>query len=341
MSAKHRSRGGFTLVELLVVMAIIAILIGLLLPAVQAARESARATDCMNRVRQLALATHMHHNALRYFPPARYEARPDSDPTDQCGLETPTWLARVMPYIEKGALAAKWDFSQQWHQHPIELRTAVPDIFLCPSRRAGTRPIGYRDLRSTTSGGGGRLPCGCPIGPRPSTTVLVDVPGALSDYAGNHGDLTPGAVGAPTDFYFGGNGTGAIISVRPKCKDGLAIAPLDRIRMASVFDGTSNTFLFGEKFVPYNGVAEFPEDSPAYDGDHLPASARLAGPGLRLAHSPTDVLADMFSFGSWHPAGVHFALVDGSTRLFDPHIDTHLLGALANRRDARVVELDN
>ena len=172
--------------------------------------------------------------------------------------------------------------------------------------------------------------------------VLQDVPGALSDYAGNHGDLTPGAVGKPTDFYFGGNGTGVIIHrARPQCKDGLAIAPLDRVRMASVFDGTSSTFLFGEKFVPHDRVGEFPEDSPAYDGDHLPASARLAGPGLRLAHSPTDVLADMFSFGSWHPAGIHFALVDGSVRLFDPQIDTKVLGSLANRRDARVVELAN
>ncbi len=175
----------------------------------------------------------------------------------------------------------------------------------------------------------------------PATTQLVDVEGALSDYAGNHGDLTPGAVGAPTDFYYGGNGTGVIISVRPTCKDGLAIAPLDRIRMASILDGTSNTFLFGEKFVPQHGVGQFPEDSPAYDGDHLPASARLAGPGLRVAHSPTDVLADMFSFGSWHPAGVHFAMVDGSVRLLDPQIDTKLLGNLANRRDARVLELQN
>ena len=171
--------------------------------------------------------------------------------------------------------------------------------------------------------------------------MVTNVQGALSDYAGNHGDLTPGAVGAPTDFYYGGNGTGVIISVRPECKDGLAIAPYDRIKMASVSDGTSSTFLFGEKFVPQDRVGEVPEDSPAYDGDHLPASARLAGPGLRLAHSPTDVLADMFSFGSWHPSGVHFALVDGSVRVFDPHIDTKVLGSLANRRDARVVELEN
>ena len=335
---KSCGRRAFTLIELLVVISIIGVLIALLLPAVQAAREASRRTDCSNRVRQLALATHMHHDTYGYFPPARYESRPDANPVDQCGLETPSWLARVMPFIEQQALGEKWDMSKPWHQHPEDVRTVVPDIFLCPSRRSGTKPVASRNLRTTVDGGGGRLPCGCPVAPRPRE-VTLDIEGALCDYAGNHGDLTPGATGAPSDFYFGGNGTGVIISVRPKCESGVAIAPHDRIRMASVFDGTSNTFLFGEKFVPTNQLGEFPVDSPAYDGDHLPASCRLAGPGLRLAHSPDDVLADMFSFGSWHPAGVHFALVDGSVRLFSPETDTKLLGSLANRGDARVVEL--
>ena len=335
-----RSRFGFTLIELLVVIAIIGILIGMLLPAVQASREAARSTDCKNRVRQLALATQLHHDALRYFPPARYESRPDADLEDKCGLETPTWLARVMPYIEQSALGSQWDYSTPWHEHPAQVRTVVPDIFLCPSRRSGTRPIGTRNLRTTLAGSATTLPCGCPTIPRPSTARL-DIEGALSDYAGNHGDLSPGAVGASTDFYFGGNGTGVIISVRPVCKDGTAVAASDRVRMASVSDGTSNTFLFGEKFVPGGGLGVFPEDSPAYDGDHLPASSRLAGPGLRLASSPSDVLADMFSFGSWHPAGVHFALVDGSVQLFSPQTDTKILGSLANRGDAKFVELEN
>lgn len=338
MNFKRRSFRGFTLIELLVVIAIVGVLIGLLLPAVQSAREAARSTSCKNRIRQLALATQMHHDAERCFPAARYESRPDADPNDRCGLETPTWLARVMPFIEQAALGDQWDFATPWHEHPERVRTTVPDIFLCPSRRAGTRPLGTRNLRTTATGGGGRLPCGCPLPPRPMD-VSLDVEGALCDYAGNHGDLTPGSTGASTDFYFGGNGTGVIISVRPKCKDGKAIAPSDRVRMASVFDGTSNTFLFGEKFVPLNGLAQFPEDSPAYDGDHLPASCRLAGPGLRLASGPSDVLADMFSFGSWHPAGVHFAFVDGSVRLFPSSTDTKVLGSLANRGDARVVEL--
>lgn len=329
---------GFTLIELLVVVAIIGVLIGMLLPAVQSAREAARSTDCKNRIRQLALATHLHHDAIGYFPPARYESRPDANASDRCGLETPTWLARVMPYIEQVSLGEQWDYSRPWHEHPGSVRMVVPDIFLCPTRRSGTSPVGSRNLRTTTSGGGGRLPCGCPIPPR-STTVSLDVLGALCDYAGNHGDLTPGATGAPTDFYFGGNGTGVIISVRPNCKAGVAVSPSDRVRMASVSDGTSSTLLFGEKFVPPDRLAQFPEDSPAYDGDHLPASCRLAGPGLRLANGPSDLLADMFSFGSWHPGGVHFALVDGSVRMFSADIDTKVLGSLANRRDSRVVEL--
>ncbi|QEF99153.1 hypothetical protein Mal15_32130 [Stieleria maiorica] len=333
-----RSRRAFTLIELLVVIGIVGILVSLLLPSVQAAREAARRTDCSNRVKQLALATQLHHDAFGYFPPARYESRPDAAPSDQCGLETPTWLARVMPYLEQVALAQKWDFSKPWHQHAENVRTVVPDVFLCPSRRSGTQPLGTRSLRTTMMGGGGRLPCGCPVPPRP-VDVSLDVPGALCDYAGNHGDLTPGAIGEPTDFYFGGNGTGVIISVRPNCKDAKAVSPMDRIRMASVRDGTSNTFLFGEKFIPASGLGQFPVDSPAYDGDHLPASCRLAGPGLRLASGPHDVMADMFSFGSWHPGGVHFAFVDGSVRFVNPELDTKLLGSLANRRDARVVEL--
>ncbi|EMI52643.1 DUF1559 domain-containing protein [Rhodopirellula sallentina] len=340
MRTQHSDQQGFTLLELLVVIFIIGLLVALLLPAVQSAREAARSTDCKNRMRQLALASHMHHDAVGYFPPARYESRPGAEPSQQCGLETPTWLARVMPYIEQTALGQRWDLSKPWYEHPEAVRTTVPDIFLCPSRRSGTRPLGTRSLRTTVDGGGGRLPCGCPIPPRP-VDVSLDIEGALCDYAGNHGDLTPGSTGASTDFYYGGNGTGVIISVRPQCKDGVATAPADRIRMASVSDGTSSTFLFGEKYIPPEQLGQFPEDSPAYDGDHLPASSRLAGPGLRLAHGPSDILADMFSFGSWHPAGVHFALVDGSVRMFDSHTDTKILGSLANRKDARVVELAN
>ena len=354
--SSYRHRIGFTLIELLVVIGILGILFALLLPAVQSSREASRQLDCKNRMRQLAIATHLHHDALGYFPSARYQPRPGDSSDTQCGDESPTWLARVMPYIEQTTLGNQWDFTKPWHQHSETLRNAMPDIFLCPTRRAGTNPLGWIDLAytrsievvSTTNGRGKRLPCGCWVtGPVIVTTTNRDVTdfmkvsGALCDYAGNHGDLEPGAEGQPTDFYFGGNGTGVIISVRAKCKNGVPVASHDRVRMTGVSDGTSNTFLFGEKHINSEMLATYPDDSPAYDGDHLPASCRLAGPGLRLANGPRDLLADMFSFGSWHPAGANFALVDGSIRLFGPDTDTKLLGSLANRSDSRVVELEH
>ncbi|MFK8115591.1 MAG: DUF1559 domain-containing protein [Rubripirellula sp.] len=356
MLAQPQSRlRGFTLIELLVVVSIIGILVALLLPAVQSARESARQLDCQNRIRQLALATHLHHNAKGYFPPARYQPRPDDPAQLQCGGESPTWLALVMPYIEEASLGEKWDFKKRWHEHDESTRNTVPDIFLCPTRRSGTKPIGSIDLNYTrnievvtqTRGPGKRLPCGCWVPGKVIVTTTQgvenatrEVTGALSDYAGNHGDLEPGATGESTDFYYGGNGTGVIISVRAQCKNGEPIATYDRVRMASVADGQSNTFLFGEKHVSARMLAQYPDDSPAYDGDHLPASCRLAGPGLRLSNGPNDVLADMFSFGSWHPGGSHFAHVDGSVRFYSSQVDTKLLGSLANRRDGRVVELE-
>src|SRR6187549_779196 len=93
-SAKVR---GFTLVELLVVIAIIGILVALLLPAVQAARESARRMQCTNNLKQIALALHSYHDALSEFPGAA-----------GAGGGSPTWLVATLPYIEETALKGKY-----------------------------------------------------------------------------------------------------------------------------------------------------------------------------------------------------------------------------------------
>ncbi len=92
---------GFTLVELLVVIAIIGILIALLLPAVQAAREAARRSQCTNNLKQIGLALHMHHDRYKYFPPGHY-ANPAGNVSCSNGNEA-TWFTYILPFLEQSA----------------------------------------------------------------------------------------------------------------------------------------------------------------------------------------------------------------------------------------------
>src|SRR5262245_19339699 len=125
MLQHQRQRSAFTLIELLVVIAIIAILIGLLLPAVQKVREAASRIKCQNSLQQLAIAAHNYHDTNRYFP----SARPSSSP--QYGH-----MVLLLPYIEQGNLADKFvktatgGFADPANQ--TVANTRIP-IILCPS----------------------------------------------------------------------------------------------------------------------------------------------------------------------------------------------------------------
>lgn len=321
---------GFTIVELLVVIAIIGVLVALLLPAVQMARESARSVKCRNNLKQLALSVELFYDTNGCYPPARLEPRPgDTDaPGLECGGEEATWMVRILPFIEQNPLYERWDVYSKWYENPANARIAQIPSFLCPSRRNLSQSIGER----TVGGNAGRtLPCGCPLPPGDGSGFPVQ--GTLSDYAGNHGDLSPGSAGLPTDFYYGGNGTGIIISSRAKCVNGMPIDWADRLQHRHVSDGLSNTWLIGEKHVPQLEIAKFPFDSPAWDGDHLSASARVAGLGMRLGRGPNDTTASYFSFGSWHPVITHFARADGSVHSFRSSTDPFVLSQLAHRND--------
>jgi prepilin-type N-terminal cleavage/methylation domain-containing protein len=148
-------RRAFTLIELLVVIAIISVLIGMLLPAVQKAREAAARISCANNLKQIGLAMHLHHNDHDKFPPSRMRSA------------SATWAVYILPYLEQDNLYRQWNLGVSYfEQSNLARMTAVRNYF-CPSRR--------------TSADGARSVAGdLWVFPDGSS---VHVPGALADYA--------------------------------------------------------------------------------------------------------------------------------------------------------------
>jgi prepilin-type N-terminal cleavage/methylation domain-containing protein/prepilin-type processing-associated H-X9-DG protein len=309
----QRPSRGFTLVELLVVIAIIGVLVALLLPAVQAAREAARRTQCKNKVKQLVLALHNFHDGKRVFPPGHFHTR--SIVSDDC-TSSPTadpkngrapWSVYILPFMEQSALFDQFDLSKtftssynsQEGDNPNKaLFHQVNNDFQCPS-----------DINSS------------------STT--------------------------PNSNYFGVQGGGdlelALCSVRNGLRvyyDNGILFHNSRIRMKDISDGTSKTFIVGEtKYQP----APTGRSDGVYLGwsstGYLTSSS--ARPGvLAAAIEPInsseidggagDTL-DHFTrmFGSFHAGGCHFALADGSVQFISENIDRTTYHYLAIRNDGK------
>jgi prepilin-type N-terminal cleavage/methylation domain-containing protein/prepilin-type processing-associated H-X9-DG protein len=143
-SAGRRARPGFTLIELLVVIGIIGLLVALLLPAIQAAREAARRTQCTNNMKQVGIALHNYQTALKRFPPITLLPM---------GQTFQPWSAhaRLLPYLEETSMAnlIDWTKTPEFPGNPTAARTRVP-VFLCPSevndRERETPTITYYPL---------------------------------------------------------------------------------------------------------------------------------------------------------------------------------------------------
>jgi prepilin-type N-terminal cleavage/methylation domain-containing protein len=155
------ARSGFSLVELLVVMAIIAILAALLLPAVQSVREAANRTSCANNLKQIGLAMQMYVNDKGALPPSRLE---------NGGA---TWAVLILPYLEQHDLYNQWDLNLSYYQQNAVARERAVPIYFCPTRRD-------HQTAPTLSLAGDQANLGSSLGPQ--------VSGALADYACNIGD---------------------------------------------------------------------------------------------------------------------------------------------------------
>jgi prepilin-type N-terminal cleavage/methylation domain-containing protein len=134
---KNHPRHGLTLIELLVVVAITALLMGLLLPALQSARESARRVRCLNNLKQIGLAVHNYHDARKALPPSRSPGN------------GPTWAVFLSPFLELNDVYNSWDLTRAYHAQTDAARQASIAGYLCPTRRRPTQLSEEGDARGS------------------------------------------------------------------------------------------------------------------------------------------------------------------------------------------------
>ena len=306
-SRKYNSRWplhGFTLVELLVVIAIIGILTALLLPAVQSAREAARRTQCLNNLKQMGIALHNYHDALRLFPYGGYwpTGMAGSDP-NKLGYG---WATLFLPYIEEKNANNLIDYRYGMNaiQNQEAIKTFLP-FFQCPTApdnvliSAVSAIPGVEDAAETNYA---------------STATHWNVLRALTS-------LAPGS------------DTGVIHENMTETDLGHSIV--------EITDGTSHTFLVGEIDTPFADDPFFTiyANSEACPGGKCKIGSRWSSHAiLTTAHGINghnwSTLNGVYSH---HPDGAQFLFADGHVRYVSETIDQFILDALTTRSGGEVL----
>jgi len=323
----NSKRPAFTLVELLVVIAIIGILIALLLPAVQSAREAARRVQCVNHLKQIALAAHNYHSAFGTFPPGLNQFEFKFSPR----FRGTSLFAFLLPYLEQENLLADWDYHNPLLNTEGGERArsaAVIATLVCPSDQIADNPVDKN---------------GCYHG--------------MTSYGGNGGTRSYYPDLATVDGMF--HTTGPASHPRPNQRP---------VSLKHVGDGTSSTLFFGERNhhdpnfetfadvywttslryvgawaaiggrkrisdVTMSGYAPINYQLPFDHANHHTANPPLG--------SSTDFTyyedLRLCAWGSSHPGGANFALVDGSVRFLADSLPLLTLRQLSTRNGEELV----
>jgi prepilin-type N-terminal cleavage/methylation domain-containing protein/prepilin-type processing-associated H-X9-DG protein len=322
-AARQPSNSGFTLVELLVVAAIIGTLLAMLLPAVQSARAAARRAQCANQLRQLAIATHAYVSAEKHFPPG-VEQWYFSDAVSHRGIPL---FAFLLPYLEEANRLVDWDYDDPMNNasRGAESRTAVLlPILICPADEIPTNPITTTDRQWVY---------------------------ALGSYGGNGGTRSYFPQQSTADGIFHTTGEAS-----EPVQHQLPVEPRE------VTDGLSNTLLLGERshldanYQSFND-AGWGEPLDQWGWWAASTSRKMIGHVTMSAYAPINyqlpfsyaeraghtpsagsfaafqyyVDLRLCAFGSNHPGGANFVFGDGSLRFLAAETDRGVLQALSTR----------
>ena len=299
---------GFTLVELLVVIAIIGVLVALLLPAIQAAREAARRSQCANNLKQIALACHNYHDVHGVFPINHGDTG-----------NSFSWLAMLLPFIEQSALYEQIDFNVpiSTPENLVVARTHLP-AYRCPS-----------DATPDTVSGGYSVwanwcwPATCPDESRNNIAVssYKGIDGAGFDRTIAQSAIPQGMFDRRMGLRVSGPGNSIVTPNRP-------------IRMRDVLDGTSNVLMAGENIPGFHAwpswAAWHSPMTTQYPINHPFTVWRTVGRRIQSNHHGWQ---QGFAASSYHPGGAQFFLVDASVHFLSQDMNFAIYQQLANPED--------
>jgi prepilin-type N-terminal cleavage/methylation domain-containing protein/prepilin-type processing-associated H-X9-DG protein len=320
---------GFTLVELLVVIAIIGILIALLLPAIQAAREAARRSQCANNLKQMGLAVINHADSQRHYPTGGWGNQWVGDPNYGFGVGQPGgWIFNILPWTEMKSLhdMAKGVPDGAARAQVLGSMAQTPLAFMnCPTRRAS---IAY------------------PGNATPYVVANADAvaTNARSDYAGNGGD-------SPGGFTFTGPWTVPPPAGFPwpsetdPINNGVVCVHLV-LRIREISDGTSHTYYAGEKYLNpdyYLNGLDYADDGCMYAGFDWDMVRWGTYDATNAANNLLPLrdrkgIGMLPNFGSAHAAACNFVFCDGSVHSISYDINPETHRRLCNRRDGAGID---